>query len=833
MTTLPDLAIVPILPEIGDRLTTSTRLVLEAPPGAGKTTGVPLALVDMAWLAGRTILMLEPRRIAARAAAMRMAAMLDEPIGETVGYRTRLDSRIGPKTRIEVVTEGILTRRLQSDPELTGVGIVIFDEFHERNLVADTGLALTLDSAKALRPDLRLLVMSATLDGRAIADLLDNAPIVRAEGKAFPVETRHLAAPTAGNLITAIAAAVRRALTETEGDVLVFLPGEREIRNVERALAGTPTAIVIPLYGALTSDAQDRVFAPAPKGMRKIVLATSIAETSLTIDGIRVVIDCGYARAPHFDPATGLTRLETVRVSQASADQRRGRAGRTAPGVCYRLWPEAATKGLAPRTTPEILQADLAPLALELAQWGVSDPRALAWLDPPPAAAYGEATALLRNLGALDENGRITRHGQAMARLPLHPRLAHMAIKACELDLGYEASLLAALLTERDILAGPGVAREADISLRIDALGNPTALLPPGISLRASTRHRTLAAARQIRSVLHIDQAKHTLKTESLGLLVALAYPDRIAQARSTGGFRMANGRGAALAEGDALGRESFLAIAEVGGGDKDGRIYLAAPLSRPEIDEHFTGDIEAVESIVWNPRTESVEPRRQRRLGALMLDDSFWGTAPSEQIAEALLKGLSSIGLDALPWNDSARQLQARITFLASHDESGNWPDYSDTALAATLYEWLKPYVSGMRSRANLANLNLTAILSNRLSWEQKQRLATEAPDEFRLPSGHTVRLVYGTDEAPILAAKLQDFFGLTETPRIARGHVPLILHLLSPAGRPVQVTRDLAGFWNGSYADVRKDLRGRYPKHPWPENPATAAPIQPRPRR
>jgi ATP-dependent helicase HrpB len=831
VTTLADLAIAPILPEIGNCLSTSTRLVLEAPPGAGKTTGVPLALVDADWLAGKTILILEPRRIAARAAAMRMAAMRGEQIGETVGYRTRLDSKVGPKTRIEVITEGILTRRLQSDPELSGVGIVVFDEFHERNLVADTGLALTLDTAKALRPDLRLLVMSATLDGRAIADLLDDAPIVRAEGRAFPVETRHLPGSMANTLVPAVASAVRKAVAEAQGDVLVFLPGEREIRNAERALADLAGALVVPLYGALAPDAQDRVFAAAPKGMRKIVLATSIAETSLTIDGIRVVVDSGFAREPRFDPATGLTRLETVRVSQASADQRRGRAGRTAPGVCYRLWPEAATKGLAPRAMPEILQADLASLALELAQWGVNDPGTLAWLDPPPAAAYAEARALLIDLGALDENGRLTKHGEAIARLPLHPRLAHMTITARERDLGNEAALLAALLTERDILAGPGLARDADVALRIDALYRGGTSLPQGVSMREATRRRALATARQIRSVLRIEETKRTPKTEALGSLIALAYPDRIAQARGTGGFRMANGHGATLNESDPLTREAFLAIAEVGGSDKDGRIFLAASLARTEIEEQFAARIENVESVAWNPRTEAVEPRRQRRLGALILDDSYWGTAPSDQVVDALLKGISSLGLDILPWTESARQIQARVAFLTKF-ASKEWPDFSDTALAATLDDWLKPYLTGMRSRANLASLDLAIILRDRLSWEQKQQLNVDAPNEFQLPNGRTVSLSYGSDEAPVLAAKLQDFFGLADTPRIAHGRVPLILELLSPAGRPVQVTRDLAGFWKGSYAEVRKDLRGRYPKHPWPEDPAAAAPIAPRRR-
>ena len=834
MTTLADLAIAPLLPEIGSQLAASSRLVLEAPPGAGKTTGVPLSLLDASWLAGRTILLLEPRRIAARAAAARMASLRHEKPGDVVGYRTRLDSRVGPSTRIEVVTEGILTRRIQSDPELAGVGLVIFDEFHERSLNADLGLALVLDTAKVLRPDLRVLVMSATLDGRAIADLLDDAPIVRAEGRAYPVETHHLPTPTAATLAPAIAAAVRRALSESDGDILVFLPGEREIRTAERNLSGLEHASVIPLYGALGAEAQDRVFLPAAPGTRKIVLATSIAETSLTIDGVRVVIDSGFAREPRYDPATGLTRLETVRVSQAAADQRRGRAGRTAPGVCYRLWPEAATKGLAQRTTPEILQADLAPLALELAQWGTVDPATLAWLDPPPAAAYAEARTLLHELGALDADGHMTPHGKAMARLPLHPRLAHMVLTARELDLVYEATLLAGLLAERDILAGPGASRDADLRLRIDCLHNSHLPSPQGTSIREGARRGALAAARQIHSLLRIDEAKRTPKTESLGLLTALAYPDRIAQARPNGGFRMANGRGAVLNDGDPLARESWLAIAEAGGNDKDARIFLAAPLARSEIDEYFADLITTHEEIAWNARNESVDARRQRRLGSLLLDDSYWSTAPAERIAAALIDGIRALGIDALPWTEHARQLRARVAFLAKFNATGDWPDFSDSDLAASLEEWLLPYLSGKRSRNDLASLDLTAILSDRLTWEQKRKLDADAPAEFRLPGGRVVHLAYGSGDAPVLAAKVQELFGMADTPRIAGGRVPLTLHLLSPAGRPVQVTQDLAGFWKGSYAAVRKDLRGRYPKHRWPDDPAHAEPNgPPRPRR
>jgi ATP-dependent helicase HrpB len=826
---LSDLAIFPLLPAIIRGLKDATRLVLEAPPGAGKTTGVPLALLDADWLGGRTILLLEPRRIAARAAAARMASLLGEATGETVGYRTRLDSRVGARTRIEVVTEGILTRRLQSDPELAGVGIVIFDEFHERSLVADTGLALTLDTAKALRPDLRVLVMSATLDGAAIGRILDGAAVLRTEGRSFPVETRHLAAPPPGRpLVPAVAGAVERALGKTDGDVLVFLPGEREIRAVERMLHA-PDALVVPLYGALEPKAQDRVFAPAPAGLRKVVLATSIAETSLTIDGIRVVVDSGFSREPRFDPATGLTRLETVRVSQASADQRRGRAGRTAPGVCYRMWPEAATRGLLARMIPEILQADLAPLVLELALWGVNDPMALTWLDPPPQAAYAEAQSLLRRLGAFDAEGHLTGHGRAMAHLPLHPRLAHMAIAACQRGLGYEAALLAALLTERDVLSGPGALRDADVRIRIEALvQRGRAIVPSETSVREGTRARIRAGARQVCRLLRIPESTNPLRLDAMGMLISLAYPDRVAQARVNGGFRLANGRGAALVDIDPLNRESFLAVAEVGGGDKDARIFLAAPFSQRGIEENFASHLEINEIVSWNPRAEAVEARRQKRFGALVLEDSHWMNAPSERVARALLDGVRALGLAALPWTDAARQIQARVAFLRKDEPNGNWPDFSDETLLVELEQWLLPYLDGMRNRADFARLDLVRILADRLGWEWKQKLEQEAPSHIRLPSGRTAALDYGGG-APVLAAKVQELFGLADTPRIGRKGVPIMIHILSPASRPVQVTNDLAGFWRGSYADVRKDLRGRYPKHRWPEDPVRAEPLPP----
>ncbi|HEY4136234.1 MAG TPA: ATP-dependent helicase HrpB [Alphaproteobacteria bacterium] len=829
---LPALPIDPLLPAIQQALAERATLVLEAPPGAGKTTRVPLALLDAPWLAGQTILLLEPRRLATRAAAARMAQTLGEKPGERVGYRIRLESRIGPRTRIEVITEGILARRLQDDPGLDGVGLVIFDEFHERSLDADLGLALCLDAQKALRPELRLMAMSATLDGAAVAKLLDDAPVLRSEGRAFPVETRYLDAPPTNSgpnrFPMAMAQAIRKALTETEGDLLAFLPGEREIHAVSRQLGGEAAhgVFVLPLYGALPQADQDRVFAPTPASRRKVVLSTSIAETSLTIDGIRVVVDGGLARVPRYDPASGLTRLETVKVSQASAEQRRGRGGRTAPGICYRLWPEPATRGLLPRNLPEMLQADLTPLALDLAVWGVRDPNGLAWLDAPPAGAFAQARGLLTQLGALDADGGVTAHGKAMAKLPLHPRLAHMTLLAKARGLGPEAAALAALLGERDPLSGPGAMRDADLRHRVELIGEARASAPPaGTEVREATRRRIRETAKQVRRL--IDVQDHPLDSAMTGALTALAYPDRLGQRRANGGFRLANGRGAATMPEDSLSREGWLAVAAVGdgvGASADGRIFLAAPIDRDEIEEEFADLIEAQEIVAWDARTEAVQARRQRRLGALLLDDAIWGKAPPEKVAAALLDGIRQMGLAALPWTDGVRQLQTRLAFVRSADPQGDWPDLSDATLLASLGDWLAPHLDGLKSRADLARLNLTEILGAAFDWAARKKLDDWAPTQVAVPSGRNAALDYAQGETPVLAVKLQELFGMADTPRVANGRVPVVIHLLSPAGRPVQVTRDLANFWREGYAAVKKDLKGRYPRHPWPDDPMSA---------
>ena len=836
--TPPDLAfwstalpVADALPALGAALAGPGAAVLQAPPGAGKTTLVPLALLDAAWLGGARIVMLEPRRLAARAAARRMADMLSEKVGETVGYRTRLDSRIGPKTRIEVVTEGILLRLIQDDPSLDGIGLVIFDEFHERNLDGDLGLALALETRHHLREELRLLVMSATLDGERVARLIGEAPVITSAGQSFPVALRYLGRPAPERLDTAIAAAIRRALAEEDGSLLVFLPGGAEIRRVERLVGefAQPSEIIVaPLYGDLPQAAQDEAIRPASPGRRKLVLATPIAETSLTIEGIRVVIDSGLARAPRFDPASGMTRLDTVRISQASAEQRRGRAGRLAPGVCYRFWSEAEQAQLRPFTVPEILEADLAPLALELARWGAPDPGGLAWLDPPPAAAFAQAVELLRELGALDREGRITAHGRAMARLGLHPRLAHMALIARQQGQGRLAAEIAALLGERDIVkAAPGH-RDADLRLRIELLRErgQARHLPPGLSLERGAAERVRQAARLLQRQLGLNEDEAP-PPSAAGRVLAQAYPDRIAQRRpgALGQFRLSNGRGAELLPTDPLSAEEFLAAAELDGERRVSRIFLAAPMSRAEVEEDFAAAIETSETVAWDSRDQAVLARRQERLFALVLKDEPLANPPAERVLIALLDGIRELGLTALPWRPDAESLRQRVLFLRRLEGPEAWPDLSDAALLAGLEHWLGPFLGGIFRRAQLERLDLVTILRSGLSFEQLRALERLAPTHVTVPSGSRLAIDY-SGETPVLAVRLQEMFGARETPAIADGRVPLLLHLLSPAGRPLQVTRDLGGFWRGSYPAVRSEMRGRYPKHPWPDDPLAAPP-------
>ena len=822
----PTLPVAEILPELLDTLARGRNAVLQAPPGAGKTTHVPLALLDQRWLAGRRIVMLEPRRLATRAAAHYMAAQLGEQVGASVGYRVRLDTRVSAKTRIEVVTEGVLSRLLQADPALEDVGLVIFDEFHERSLQADLGLALCLETQAALREDLRLLVMSATLDGAPVAGLLGDAPLITSAGRAYPVETLYLppeprpARP--GLSAQHAAAAVRRALGEQTGSVLVFLPGAAEIKRVQRLLdaGGLPPEVMLaPLYGDLPQAAQEQAIQVAPPGRRKVVLATAIAETSLTIEGVRVVIDGGWARLPRFDPVSGMTRLDTVRVTQAAADQRRGRAGRTQAGVCYRLWSEGEQKGLTDFTRPEILEADLAPLALDLAQWGVRDAAALAWLTPPPAAAYAQAQSLLRQLGALDERGAITAHGRAMAELAMHPRLAHMLLKAESLGLGALACALAALLGERDVLKG---VRDADLRPRLDVIHG-----------RATPPHADRAACARVRKSAGHWRRQRGLADETgegqfdrAGLLLAFAYPDRIARRRpgAEPRYRLANGRGAFFSEHEPLSGEPFIVAAELDGAAREARVFLAAAVDLGEMEAHFAHLIVQRDFVSWDAKSESVQARRQRCLGELVLEDAPLPDADPAAIGAAMLQGIRQMGLDCLPWNERLRHWRQRVLFLRRVLGEA-WPDVCDAALLATLENWLAPYLLQCSRRAHLAQVDLHAALTGLLSWDQQRALDDLAPTHLTVPSGSRLPLDYGNDP-PVLAVRLQEMFGAKDTPRLAGGRVAVLLHLLSPARRPVQVTQDLAGFWAGSYHAVKKDLKGRYPKHAWPDDPLQAQP-------
>ncbi len=814
-----------ILPAVAAALNDHTSAVVLAAPGAGKTTRIPLALLDAPWLAGKTILMLEPRRLAARMAAARMAVTLGEKLGDTVGYRVRLESKVSARTRIEVVTEGILTRRLQTDTDLTGVGLLIFDEFHERSLDADMGLALALDVQRALRPDLKILVMSATLDGQAVAALLGQAPVIACDHRPFPVETRYLDKSAGDDLPREMASLIRRALDEETGSILAFLPGEGEIRRTALALEDGQLpagAVIAPLYGALSPEDQQLAVDPPKPGIRKIVLATTIAETSLTIEGVRVVVDCGFKRAPRFDARRGMTQLITVRVSRAAAEQRQGRAGRLEPGVCYRLWTAPEDRGLKAFDEPEMLQADLAPLALDLAAWGVSDPLALSWMTPPPAGAFAQAQDVLRRLDALDGGGRITAEGKAMAALPLHPRLAHLVHRGQELGYGGLACDTAALLAERDILMGT---RDPDLRLRLDAVIGDRP--ERGARINHAALARVKAAARQIRSLLKTHTTRAT-SADSAGLLVALAYPDRIAQRRGDGRYRLAGGGGAFVDAADPLAAQDFLAVADLDGAARDARIYLAAPLTRAEIEDTFAADIADVDAVAWDAREQIVQVRRQRRLGALILEDRPFTKADPALVQAAMIAGIRDMGLAALPWNDAARALRQRVAVLRTAFPEDPWPDMSDTALTDTIEHWLGPYLDGVTRRGHLAGLDLNAALRALLPWPFPQKLDELAPTHIPVPSGSQITVDYGADGGPALHVKLQEVFGLRDTPAVAGGRVPVTLHLLSPARRSLAVTGDLKSFWANVYPQVRGEMRGRYPRHIWPENPLEATPTQ-----
>ncbi len=821
-----------ILPDLVDTLATARRAVLVAPPGAGKTTRVPPALLGAPWLDGRRVVMLEPRRLAARAAARRIAAERGEAVGRTVGFRVRGETRVSAATRIEVVTEGVLTRMLQEDPSLEGVGAVLFDEFHERSLAADTGLALVLGATSVLRDDLRVLVMSATLDTARVAAVLGGAPVLRSEAIAHPVETRFAPPRSARDLETHVAAVIRETVRAETGSLLVFLPGAREIQRVAGLLDDLGDGVdVRPLFGAMPPAAQDAAIAPSAPGRRKVVLATNVAETSLTIDGVRMVIDSGLERVPRFSPRTGMTRLETARITRASADQRRGRAGRTGPGIAIRCWGAAEDAGLVPAARAEILDADLAPLALDLAAAGVRDPAELPWVDPPPAAAFAVGRELLAGLGALDAAGRLTPHGEAMATFGAHPRVAHLLLVASRMGAASaaRAARIAALLDERDILRGDGRAPPSDLRLRVDALERDLdhgLLAGATLDRGAIVRVREQAEAWQ-RRLAPADAPED--EAAPVGELLALGWPERIARRRDTAGrFVTAGGRGVQLSPDDPLAREDWIVAVAVDDRGAEGRVSLAAPLDGDTALAIVDRDGTVEDLVSWDDG--AVRALCRRRLGAIVVSEHRLADPDPERALAAMLAGIRDDGLGVLPWPDAAIRLRARLAFV--HHHRPDWPDVGDAALLAGLADWLGPFLHGVTRLSALRPDTLEAALLGRLDWSRRAELDRLAPERLEVPSGSRIALDYGDPEAPLLPVRLQEVFGLVESPRLLDGAVPVVMQLLSPAHRPVQLTRDLASFWREGYFDVRRDLRGRYPKHAWPEDPTTAEAVRGRKR-
>ncbi|MGE0187776.1 MAG: ATP-dependent helicase HrpB [Steroidobacteraceae bacterium] len=827
------------LPELLAAMQQHTNVVLQAPPGAGKSTGVPLALLAAQLVTGK-ILMLEPRRLATRSVATRMAGTLGEAVGQTVGYRTRLDTKVSARTRIEVVTEGILTRMLQTDAELKEFSIVIFDEFHERSLQADLGLALCLEVQATLREQLKLLVMSATLDGEAVARLLGNAPIVTSAGQAFPVSTQYRSMQVTqrklwhnDDIARDVTQVIIHAVSEEPGDVLVFLPGQGEIRRVQTLLqsAGlSQNTRVLLLYGELPVAEQDKAIQASQVGIRKIVLATNIAETSLTIDGVRIVIDSGLERRARFDPATGLNRLETLRISRASAEQRQGRAGRTQSGTCYRLWSESEHSALNAHTPAEIMESDLAPLALELAAWGTDDIQQLRFLDAPPAASFAQARELLHMLGALDVPGKITTHGRAMAQLAAHPRLAHLLLKAGDFGLSSLGADVAAVLSDRDLLRIQVRSKERDVDLRsrVEALYGAVI---PNHDIDHAAKQRVQRTSEQLLRQVNGQREYSPAQIHDIGRLLAFAYPDRIAQKRSEAGgtdsgrYLLTNGRGAVLSNPQTLSNAEYLVVAQLDAGEREARIQLAAPIATDELQQQFAELLQEQTRIEWDAREAVVVARQEQRLGALVISSRRLDKPDASLVIAALLQGIRALGLQALPWTGAAFELRTRIQFAHQHDRCGSpvWPDMSDAHLLSQLENWLAPWLTGITRRGQFSQLDMHAIVLSLLDWNQQQRLNDIAPTHLQVPSGARIALDY-TSGTPTLSVRLQEVLGMSTTPRIGGGTVPVLMELLSPARRPVQITQDLASFWSNGYHDVKKDLKGRYPKHYWPDDPLQA---------
>lgn len=804
-----------VLPDLLRELQIKSRLVLVAPPGAGKTTCLPLALKNEEWLHGQKILILEPRRLAARAAAERMAHLLGEKVGDTVGLRMRLETRISSKTRIEVLTEGIFTRMLLDNPFLEGVGAVLFDEFHERSLDADFGLALTLDTQQALRPDLRLVVMSATLDGGRVSTLLDNAAFIRSEGRSYPITTHYLGRHPTLPIEEQVVTAIFHALSEELGSILVFLPGQREITKVQSLLENRIKSDLIsiyPLYGALSSEIQQKAIAPSLTGKRKIVLTTSIAETSLTIEGIRIVIDSGLARIPHYEPDKGLTQLKTIKVSRAAADQRQGRAGRMEAGICYRLWEEAAHNSLEEFAPPEIFSSDLSTLLLNSAYWGEKYPENLKFLDPPPRPALMEARKLLKDLDALAEDGSITETGRLLRSFPLPIRLSCMILKASSKGLANEAALLAALLTERGI-GGASL----DLSERMERFLKDTS--PKTKALKAQSQNWIKEA--KLKKTAGTELSHHP--EDLWGFLLAFAYPDRIARQRGKAGeYLMANGRAASLEPHLPLAEESFIVIAELGGKAAHSHILAAAALSESSLLSVLEGHITERTIVSFDRESRSLKARSTLQAGRLNLKEHPVPVSLNEESSQILTQGLQSLGLSVLPWSKTSLQWKQRVQFLYRAQQE-NWPDLSDDILLNTFPEWLSPYLHGKTSLSQLGPHEFMGALEQHLTWEQKQILEQEAPMYFIAPTGSHIPIDYSGEE-PVLAIRVQELFGLSEHPSLSGRKVPLVLHLLSPAHRPIQITKDLVSFWKGSWASVKADMKGQYPKHPWPDDPLQA---------